>query len=441
MKRLFILTFTAVLFSINGYSQESLSLADAIQIGLKNNFQIQISGLNTEIAERNNNWLEAGALPSISVSASQNNNWSENNNPTSFIQGKFQTNSVTYGADLNWVLFGGFKVKITKDKLQQLEEQSIGNGAVVVENTVQSIILGYNNALLQKEKLSTLQKLVEVSADRFRYMESKKELGSASTFDLLQTKNALLTDSTNYLLQELAYKNALRNLNMLMAIDVEKEYELSDNLQLPLSAYEIDGLKAKMLSNNQTLKNQYINQEILRKDKQLARAGLFPVISFGSGLNQNVSGFSNDQFSSSGNESFSYYANFTLSWTLFNGNKTHRAFQNMKIQEEIALLTTDEMKLTLTNELITAYELYAARKTIFNLSEESLNTAEMNMNIAKEKFKSGSINSFEYRDIQNAYLNTAMTRLEAMYNVIDTHTDLTRMTGGIIEEFKTDENK
>ena len=423
-------------FGFNLKAQDNLSLKKAIEIGLKSNYQIQIAGKNIEIAERNNNWLEAGALPSISANASQGFNWSENNNPASFIKGKSSSNTLSYGADLNWVLFNGFKVKISKDKLQYLQEQSEGNAAVVVENTIQSIILGYYNVLLQQEKLNAIHKLLEVSSDRYKYMQEKKDLGSASTFDLLQVKNALLTDSTNYLMQELAFNNAQRNLNMLMAINVENKYQLTDKLEHTKNILSIDGLKEKMLSNNQTLKNQYINQNILKKDKGLMKANMFPVLSFGSGLNKSISGFKQGEFSSNGNESFSYYANFTLSFTLFNGHKTHRAFNNLRIQEEIADLTINEMELSLTNDLISAYELYSARTAILDLTKSSLENAELNLQIATEKYKSGSISSFDYRDIQTAYLNTAATHLESVFNAISGNTDIVRITGGIIEEFK-----
>lgn len=423
-------------FSSKNYGQSNLSLSEAIQIGLKSNYQIQIAGKNTEIAEKNNNWLEAGALPSISANASQGFNWSENNNPASFIKGKSSSNNLSYGADLNWVLFNGFKVKITKDRLQYLQEQSEGNATVIVENTIQSIVLGYYNVLLQQEKLNAIKKLIEVSSDRYNYMVEKKELGSVSTFDLLQVKNALLTDSTNFLLQELALNNAKRNLNMLMAIDVNNQYNLTDKLEHTYVLLNVDGLKEKMLSNNQTLKNQYINQKILKKDKNLMKSNLFPVVSFNTGLNKSVSGFEQGEFSSSGNESFSYYANFTLNFTLFNGHKTHRAFNNLKIQEEINSLTIEEMELTLTNDLISTYELYKARTSIMNLTKESLKNAQLNLDIATEKYKNGSISSFDYRDIQVNFLNTSATHLESVYNVISTNTDVVRLTGGVIEEFK-----
>ncbi|MCB9335837.1 MAG: TolC family protein [Flavobacteriales bacterium] len=422
--------------SLTVYGQDKLSLADAIQMGLKNNYEILIGGKNIEIADRNNNWLEAGALPSISVSTGYDNNWSKTDNPASFIQGDPATSDNNgYGMNLNWVLFNGFKVHITKSKLQKLQEQSEGNLAIVVENTIQSIVLTYYDALVQEQKLSALKSIVLISNDRLKFIETKNDVGNASLYELSQAKKAMLVDSTNYLLQDLAFKNALRNLNMLMAIDVEKQFLLTDKLILPNVDFDLEKIKSKMLFNNQTLKNQYINQEILKKDKDLIKANLFPVVSFGSGTNYSLSSFEQGQFSSKGNTSLSYYANISLSFKLFDGHKNHRLYNNMRIKEEIAQLTSDQMKLKLINSLATNYNLYTTRKDILRLTGQTLEAAEVNLKIATEKFQKGTIGSFEYRGIQQEYLDAAITQFEATYNALNTYTDIVRLTGGIVEEF------
>ena len=78
---------------------------------------------------------------------------------------------------------------------------------------------------------------------------------------------------------------------------------------------------------------------------------------------------------------------------------------------------------------------YIARVSILKLTNESLDAAELNLKIATEKYKGGSISFFEFRDIQLSYLNTAVTQLNAVYNGVNAHTGLSRLTGGIIEEF------
>ncbi len=63
-----------------------------------------------------------------------------------------------------------------------------------------------------------------------------------------------------------------------------------------------------------------------------------------------------------------------------------------------------------------------------------MESAELNMQIATEKYRSGTINSFNFRDVQLIYLNIAHRKLNAIYDIIDTHTELLRLTGGIVTE-------
>ena len=92
------------------------------------------------------------------------------------------------------------------------------------------------------------------------------------------------------------------------------------------------------------------------------------------------------------------------------------------------------MEHSLINVLYNQYDLYNVRRTLLNVASENLDAAELNLKLAGEKFKPGSIHSFNYRDIQLIYLNAAFQRLRAVYNLIDSNTNLTRLIGGFVDE-------
>jgi len=103
--------------------------------------------------------------------------------------------------ELRWLLFDGFSVTINKQKLDLLEQFSSGYSTIVVENTIQAIILGYYYALLEIERLKVLNGVKNLSGDRYNYEMLRKDIGTSVTFDVLQAKNSFFSDSTNYLLQ------------------------------------------------------------------------------------------------------------------------------------------------------------------------------------------------------------------------------------------------
>jgi len=58
--------------------------------------------------------------------------------------------------------------------LEKLEELSSGNARFVMENTVQAIILGYYQILVQQEQLGVLVKNKTFSKERYDYVKLRK---------------------------------------------------------------------------------------------------------------------------------------------------------------------------------------------------------------------------------------------------------------------------
>nr|NQU89838.1 TolC family protein [Bacteroidota bacterium] len=311
---------------------------------------------------------------------------------------------------------------------------SEGYAAVIVENTIQGIILAYYNILLQTEILNVLEEVKGLSRDRYAYMKTKQQFGSAVTFDVLQANDAYLSDSVNYLQQELNLQNATLLLKLLLALDENSQFKLIDEFNVDVNDYILDTLMGKMLKSNKTLLNQYINQKIYENSTALAKGHIYPSLYLGAGAD-----YANSRLKYTGQDagnyySSGYYANFTLSFNLFNGGATRRAVQNALIDEDIGLITLDELKRTLSNQMQNQYDLFNIRKNLMVVAEASRESTGLNLQIAAEKFKAGAINSFNYRDIQLRYLNSSIRRLEAIFNLINTETELLRLTGGIVSE-------
>jgi outer membrane protein TolC len=412
-----------------------LSLSDAISIGLENNYQIRISREELKIARNNNTPGAAGRYPSLDFTAVQLNSFNNSQSLTyPDTRSKLTSSSISPAVNLNWTIFDGFRVNITRKNLQSLEQLSEGLSTVVVENTIQSIILSYYNILLQKEKLRVFEEVKKLSGDRMQYMKVKQQFGSAVTYDVLQANDAYLSDSVNYLSQELNLKNAVLLLKLLLAMDQTVQFKLTDEFSVLINDYKLDDLMNKMLENNKNLRNQYINQKILENSTSLAKSQYYPGVYLGAGAD-----YSNSRFKYAGEDpgtrySFGYYVNFTLNFNLFNGGATRRAVQNALINEDIGLITVSEMTKALTNQMVNQFDLFGIRRQLLMVADVSQESTGLNLQISEDKFKSGAINSFNFRDIQLRYLNASIRRLEAIYNLINTETELLRLTGGIISE-------
>ena len=435
MKKIISILF---FFPLVYFSQDSLSLSKAIEIGLEKNYDIRLTLKNVEINKIFNNWGEAGRLPQVNINAGQNNSISDQrNNPISFAPYLFLSNDVSGGLAMNWTIFNGFAVRANKTKLEQLELQSENTATLAIENTIHGIILGYYQAKMQKEQLTLLNNVMTLSKEKFKQQQVKSDLGIGVKFDLLQFEGNLYTDSSNKILQNLAQRNAVRNLNLIMGEEVDKEWVLTSEIKPDLNIKDLSTLKKEMLSNNTNIKNQYINIALTQQDISLAKSQFFPVISFNSGLNSSVGVLNtndvNSPISNAQSKNLNYYGNFTLNFKLYDGGKVRRGIKALELQNEVDQLRTSQMTDQLNFELTNVYELYLTRLQIFELTKKAFFVSKDNMDIAKLKEESGLINSFNFRDIQMAYLSAGVALYQASYDLLESNATLLKMTGKIIQ--------
>jgi outer membrane protein TolC len=414
--------------TLHAFSQESdLSLSVAIEKALESNYGIIISKSDVKIAELNNTWEAAGRFPTIGFTASPGYR-------NELVEGNAAT-SVSGNLSLNWTLFNGFRVAITKDKLEKFEELAKGQSGVIIENTIQDIILAYYTILLQKERLNVLNKLMLLSKDRYDYEQTKYEIGGSVTYDVLLAKNIYLEDKASFLNQEVIVKNAIRNLNFLMGAQLTQQWKFNEEFTSDTAQFKLGDLMDKMMASNRTLKNQYISLMLKQEEIKLQQSSLYPRVSLNAGVSNSYL-WNDPEIPNSANpiETLTPNGTVTLSYDIYTAGSRRRAINVARINEEISTIQLEEIKHSLTNQLYNEYETYNVRKALLNVANESLAAAELNLQIAKEKFESGAINSFNYRDIQLNYLNSALNQLQSIYNLIYSNTSLTRLTGGFLNE-------
>jgi outer membrane protein len=461
--------FLLVALSVGVHAQETLSLARAIEIGLQNNFDVQIQQLEIEIATGNNTWGIAGALPAINLTGNQNNNtiYRKPANPFA-VPGRNLSDNLNGQLDVQFVLFDGFFIRVSKRRLEQLENLSYGNATLVIESTIQDIILSYYQSLLERERMLVRKRVMDFSRERYEYVKLRKELGGAITFDVLQAQNDYLTDSTNYLLSEQVHRNTFRNLNLILAEDINKIYELTDMLEFFDEAYQYDDLRRKMGASNTNLRNQFINQELQRLATRAAMADRYPTIllnvgatgsldrlnaNFGSNTGPDVTntiGYVNGDQNfpvlntvpsrvlvnqTNYGHSYGAYGNFSLRYTLFNGGQIQRNIENAQIREKMAQLDTDQLKLSLENDLLITYENYTLLGQLVEIANIKLNAAELNLELGNERYKNGALSAIDLRIVQEAYQNAALENYLAVYSALARRVDLIRLTGGLVDQF------
>ena len=436
MKKYIIL----ILFPNLLFAQTELSLMDAIKIGMQENYDIQLSSKNKRISEINNNWANAGALPTINLSAKKEEGLSDQtNNPTSFMPYELRSTSINGNTNVSWTLFNGFAIRANKAKLRNLEEISSNNAILTIENTIQGIILQYYNCVLQKERLELLQKVVRLANNRLEYQQTKYDIGVSSKIDLLQIGNAMLTDSSNLIMQELNYNNAIKNLNLTLGKEIETTWDFTDEIDTEIQLFSYENLKASTLADNTNIKNQYYNIQLAKQDIRLSKAVFYPLITVNSGAAYNESTYDIGELSNSMDntgESLNYFANFSVNFRLFDGGKLYSTLRKVKVQKEINDLQYEKVKREVLHQLSLINNKYNSRISAFSLNQKAFKIAETNYALATDKQNRGVINSFMLRDIEIAFITSGINAQQAAYNLMESKIALLKITGGIIQGYK-----
>jgi outer membrane protein TolC len=438
MKNHILLIFSALL-GVSSIAQSDLTLGHAVEKALMNNYQIKIVKANVEVSQMQNTLSNAGMIPTFALNATNAANLSDNtNNPASFFPGKVFSDNLQMSLDMNWTIFNGFGLRINKQRFEQMEVQTKGNAALVIENTIYDVIIAYYTVVVQQQKLEIVNQLLTYSKNKLDYFTLKSDIGVSTSFDLLEFENQVMTDSSNLLLQTLALKNAKRNLNLIMSEGLEANYNLVDDLNFNAPNVTYENLQASMIENNKNIQNQYLNLELQELNIKAQKATYYPVVSLNLGVSPSVGYFQllGDQGFSSNTNSLNYYGNVSARYTLFNGWNRKRNVQISEIQYEITNIQTEELKMNLSHQLKGVFEMYQVQSNISNLSFKRVNNAETIWKLGQEKYDLGLINVFNLNDIKLAYEQAMLNYFDKSFDVLKSHYDLLRITGNISQEYK-----
>jgi len=440
MKNLTYLSLAVLgfLFSLTSLSAQEtmyspLSLDEAVHRALESNFGIRTAHLRTEASATSNSWGAAGALPNLSTFVTGSTSVSDQTqNPTSFIQEKFETDGLNTGVNFNWILFDGMGMFASKSRLALLESQSEGQAALIIEQTVEAVDRTYHNVLLQTELLSVLAESMSLSRQRLNEIKLSESYGAAGTFDRLQFENAILADSTSWLQQGVAVKSSFRNLNLLMGDAENMLWILTDKLVSPPELPSPSDISLAVLLDNTSLQNALLSQSISQSGVKHAQSFLYPVLGLNASFSNAFSNFSSEEANlEASGRSVNTSALLTLNFNLLNGGATRRSISLAKIQSDISALDVENTRYQASSIANNAYDRYTLGVSVHELSVRASRNASTSLEIAENSYKNGVINALDYRALEVALQRARVNELSALLLWRGAYVEVQRLMGAL----------
>ncbi|MCX6286673.1 MAG: TolC family protein [Bacteroidetes bacterium] len=433
MKRTCFIGFMLLQAVTSAFCQNVLTLDAAIEIGLANNFGINIAKNTLKIAENNASPGNAGMLPRVDVNAGYTHGLS--NAKVEVVSGSELNNSsansdlLNAGINLNWTLFDGLKMFITYDKLKKLEDIGDLNSKIAVENTLARIMAAYYDIIRQAKETAILQEQVDISRFRLDLAKLKYETGSGSELEFLKAKVELNADIAGLSSQQTIFENSLATLNDLLSRDVKTRFEVRDTILLHYQL-NYDSLRASMKECNRNLLLYNRNKEVSGLNIKSAKAVQWPTLGLTTGVNylnsETQANFINY------NRNFGTVIGVSAYINIFNGLNLQRDYQNAKISYASSELEVRQLENRLDAYLLKIYNEYLNQLELISFERENMTLAHKNMDIARESFEVGAISSLQLREIQKNLLDANTRLVNAEFRTKLTETELLLLSGKLL---------
>jgi outer membrane protein TolC len=418
--------------------QDSLTIEQAIATALQNNYDIELARNDSAIAAIDYSYRNVALLPQLNANGGVLYN--NNNQNITLADGTkrnrsgLRTNNTNAVVGLDWVVFDGFKMFVTRTKAAEF--LNLGNLVIKdqINNTVADVILNYYNIVRYTLQLRVVEEQIALNEDRYRLAKYRFEIGVGVKPEMLQAQIDLNAQRGIRLSQLVLVERYRQDLNRLMNIAPETAYKVSDTIPVQMDLL-LPQLQSVIEESSMPLRLARKNIDIAALTVRERRAERLPVISLNSAYNftknENNSVINPAQPLSSLNKGFNY--GISASVPLFNRFNTRRlvrqaeqsvAFQQTVYQNQRSLVTTG---------LLAAFTTYQLQKELVVLEESNIELARENQFIARERYRLAATTFLELREAQRSLQEAYDRLISARYNMKVAETELLRLKGGFVQ--------
>lgn len=426
----FILFFAFVQTSI---AQDVISLNKAVEIALKNNFDLLVAGNDAQQAHNNNIPGNAGMLPSISLNVTDNPALSNINqkftNGTTIERNNVFSNSLGASINLSYTLFDGNRMFATRRKLEFIDLAAENSFKSQVQQVIVSVVFNYSNIVRHTQYLDVLKQLEDLSLQRLENVQVREKAGLANNADLFLAQLDMETRKQLVLSQEALIKKSFADLNVLLNIKSDSIYktEVVDFKAGSLKKVDLDS----MLKNNPDWLLANYQYEIALQTQKEIEAAKLPLVRLNAAYNYNLS---------QSQAGFSLYsqttgpqAGLTLSIPLFTGGVNNANIENAKLGVQSSEYRREQIKLRISSLLEQAWIDYTTAVAQLKSDSSSLETAKSYITIMQARFDLGQSTLIELREAQRTYEETVYRYYSNLYFARLAETQLLGLTGQLVQ--------
>jgi len=439
MKIIINFYFVFILTASGLSAQENLTISKAIKNTLENNLDIKISENLEKIAKNNSSILNNNYLPNIQLGSDVNTNVQnieiETPGGLSGALDNTQTDNSSAVVSLNYNLIDASGRKYNFKKSKELYSKSKLEAKEIIENTLLQLFTVYFDVGRLTEEEKILKDILEISKKRHERKLSQYEYGQTNNLEVLNAQVDVNSDSINLLNLSNKLNNAKRDLNLIMNIELESDFDIDTNLSF-LKRDELTILFTNDIKNNTRFLIAEKDVIISDLEKKVAKFSYLPTLGLSGsyGWNESINDNPYAFYNKSITDGFS--AGVNIRWDIFRGGKKIIANKNATINQENFALVKEKTILDLKKELKNAFQSHLNNLFILEAQNQNLETNKNNFNRNLERYNVGQVSSLEFRSAQLNLLNAELSNNSARFRAKISEAYFLKISGELISRFK-----
>jgi outer membrane protein len=419
-------------------AQRPLSVEEAIATSLANNYDIQLSRNDSALAALDYAFADYAFYPRLNANGGINFN---NNNQKQVLadgtkreSNGVKSNVATASLNLNWTLFDGMKMFITRRRLGQMVEL----GELQIKNqviaSVADLMRTYYDISRQQQQLKAVEEQMQLSTERLKLAQYKFEVGTGTKSDMLQAQIDYNAQKSQQLTQQTAILKLKEQLNNLLAIPLTNDFTVLDTIPIH-TGLTLDSIQGNLTATNPQLLLAQKSIDIAGLALQERRAERLPTVSFNSAYNfnrtDNKSVINPFQPLFSQNKGLNY--GFTATIPIFNGYLTRRNIRAAELDIQYQQLAYKRNLAEINTSVATAYRDYTLYQQTLALEEDNIKLVRENLFIAQERYRLGVTTFLEMRTAEQSLADATNRLIQARYNTKVAEIELLRLRGDLVK--------
>lgn len=417
--------------SLRAQDAEQITLQEAIDIALENNYQLKQAENNLDLSEKDIFSEYADFFPSVSArmdGSSRKGQQLVRQGNTQVFQDNI-TNGVSGSISANLPIFNGFDniLSLKISKADQLSSEELFQWAR--ENVIFNTASNFLQVLLNEELLEIANENLASSQKQLEQVNAQVEVGSRPTVDLYNQESTVANNELTVTQRENNLKLSKLQLVRQLQIDPQGNYEFTipnfetvEDLSLDGEGYSIEDLLEQALANRSDLKSAMSDVTILELQLRQTKYNLFPTLNASGSLSSNY----NDQYLGGGvsfsdqfwDQNYTTSVGLSLSIPIFSNWNRMNQIQTAQVNLKNAELGLEDTRLQIIQEVTQAYNDYTSYLKELEATQKALLAAEKTYETQQERYEVGAGTLIELSDANAQFVQAQANRAQAVFNFI-----------------------